>query len=200
MSLNNSPVITSANVLYGSARLLIAPLGTALPTVATTGAITWPAAWKECGATDKGTELQYSPSYTDVKVDESASPIGKILTTEKITISTALAEMTMTNLANAIAATTMTATAPGVGTAGTEEVDLGSGTVKYCMVGLEGVSPKQLPRYIVGYKALASAAVKLAFARTTPGNIPLSLELQADTTKALGQQLCKIVDITAVGS
>jgi hypothetical protein len=197
--MGNRPVTTSANVMAASARILIAPLGTALPTVATTGVLTWVAAWKECGATEKGTDLSYTPSLTDVKIDESASPIAKLLASEKCILSCVLAESTLINLGNAIAADTQTITAPGVGTPGSTEMDLGGGAVAEVMVGLEGLNPTGLPRYLVGYKAVASAAVKLAFQRAAITTVPLSIELLADTTKALGSQLVKIVDITAIG-
>ena len=195
----NSPVVNSANVLIGSARLLVAPIGTPLPTIVA-NALVWVAAWKEVGATAKGTDIAYSPTYADVKVDESASPIGKILTTEKTVISCSMAEATLTNLSRAIAASTFTATPAGALQCGLEEVDAGSGMAINCMVGLEGIGTKGFARYIIGYKALASAAVKLAFARTTQTDIPLSLELLADTTQPLGKQLFKMVDIVAVAT
>ena len=136
----NTPTVTSANVLVGSARLLVAVLGTALPTVTpATGALTWVEAWKEVGATEKGTDISYTPSVGDIKVDESPAPIGKILTTEKAIISATLAEATLTNLQRAISASTLTTVVAGSAVAGTTEVDVGSGLLTYCMVGLEGI-------------------------------------------------------------
>ncbi len=198
--MSNVPVATTSNILVGSARLLVAPIGTALPTVSSAGVLTWPAAWKEQGATEKGTDLTYTPTFTDFNVDESPSAVGAALKSEKAVISAVLAEVTMANLATAISASTSTPTAPAVGVAGTTELDIGGAPVVLHMVGLEGISPSGLPRYVIGWKALASAAVKQAFQRATPTNIPLSLQLMADLTKAPGQQLLKIVNIDAAGS
>ena len=47
---------------------------------------------------------------------------------------------------------------------------------------------------------MAAAAVKMAFARTVATNIPIQFELLADTTKALGSQLYKVVNIDAVAT
>jgi hypothetical protein len=197
--MSNVPVATTSNILVGSARLLVAPLGTALPTVSSAGVLTWPAVWKEQGATEKGTDLTYTPSFTDLNIDEAASPVGAVLKSEKTVVSCSLAEVTMNNLSTAVSASTSTTVEAGASVAGTTELDAGGAPVVYHMVGLEGVSPAGLPRYFVGYKAMATAAVKLAFQRATPTNIPLSLSLMADLTKPAGQQLFKIVNIDAAG-
>jgi hypothetical protein len=199
--MSNTPVTTSANVLVGSARLLVAVLGTALPTVTpATGALTWLPAWKEVGATEKGTDISYTPTIGDIKIDESAAPIGKLLTTEKCIISATLAEATLLNLQRSISASKLTTVVAEADVAGTTVVDVGSGVLTYCMVGLEGIGPGGLPRFIIGYKAMAAAAVKMAFARTTQTNIPIQFELLADTSKPLGEQLYKIVNIDAVAT
>lgn len=187
---------TAANVLVGPARLLVAPSGSTLPTWVA-GVLTWDPTWLEVGYTDKGTDLAYTPTVTDIDVDEETAPVKKILTKEKAIISCSMAEATLKNISRAISASIFTATPAGVGTPGLEEVDVGTGTLQECMVGLEGISPKGFERYIVGYRALAQSAVKMAFQRTTKTSIPLELDLLADSSKALGKRLYKMVDKVA---
>jgi hypothetical protein len=94
------------------ARLLVAPIGTAIPTLdGTVDPVVFVAAWKEVGYTDQGVQISYQAGIKDITVDEEMAPVKKILDTEKASISTVLAEATLTNLDNAIAAAILSKTA-----------------------------------------------------------------------------------------
>lgn len=194
----NFPVGTAANVLVGPARILVAPKGTALPTVdGTVNPITWAAAWKEVGYTDAGTELSYSPTIKDIKVDEEMAPVQKLLDEEKAMLSAALAETTLQNLNYAVTASIYTATPADVTHAQLARIDIGSGSIAEVMVGFEGISPAGLQRIMVGYRAIGQANMKMAFKRTDKTLFPVEWGLLADSTKAAGKRLIMIVDILA---
>ena len=196
--MSNFPVGTAANVLVGPARILVAPKGTALPTLdGTVNPITWAAAWKEVGYTDAGTELAYSPSIKDIKVDEEMAPIQKLLDEEKCMLSASLAEATLQNLSNAITASIYTATPADATHAQLARIDIGTGAIAEVMVGFEGVSPAGLQRIMVGYRAIGQANMKMGFKRTDKTVFPVEWGLLADSTKPVGKRLLAIVDILA---
>lgn len=191
----NTPQGTAANVLVGPARMLVAPIGSDLPTLdGTEDPVTWPAAWEEVGYTDSGTDLTYNPTVKDINVDEEMAPVKKILDAEKATISCKCAEATLTNLNRAISASTLTPAAADASHAGIETLELGSGSLNEVMVGLEGLSPAGKQRVVIGFRAMAQANVQMAFKRGDKTITPLELGLLADSTKAKGKRLLKIVD------
>lgn len=194
----NIPTGNAANVLVGPARLLIAPIGTALPVVdGTVNPITWVAAWKEVGYTESGTTLAYNPAIKDIVVDEAMAPINKVLDGEKAMFGAQLAEATLQNMNYAIAASILT-NSPLDGThAQIARLDVGSGSLTQFMVGFEGLSPAGFQRVIFGYKAIAEANISLAFKRSTKLIIPVQFGLLADPTKVVGKQLYAMVDILA---
>lgn len=196
--MSNIPTGTAANVLVGPARLLIAPLGTALPTVdGTQNPITWAAGWKEVGFTESGTTLGYNPAIKDINVDEAMAPINKVLDGEKAMFGAQLAEATLQNLNYAISASIFTASAADATHAQLARVDVGSGSLTQVMVGFEGINPAGFQRIIVGFKAIAEANVSLAFKRSTKLIIPVQFGLLADPTKPIGKQLYFAVDVLA---
>ena len=117
----------ATNVVAGSGLLYVAPLGTTLPTTGAHGEwpITWPMGWVACGYTDDGIDLVYTPSIKEIMVDEEAAPVDDVLATEKFAITAKLAEATLANLNNAIAASTYTAETAGDGV---QTVAIGSET------------------------------------------------------------------------
>jgi hypothetical protein len=196
--MSNIPQGTAANVLYGPAKLLIAALGTTLPTLdGTVNPITWPAGWNETGFTEDGTTLNYNPTIKDIMVDESMAPVAKVLDAEKASFSAKLAEATLTNLNKAISASILTNTAADATHAQIRRVDVGSGSLTKFMVGFEGINEAGFQRIWVGYIAIASANVSLAFKRSGNLVVPVEFALLNDSTKAIGKQLFAAVDILA---
>lgn len=186
----------AAEVIVGPARILVAPTGTALP-VFTANPVVWDDAWKESGYTDAGVELQYKPTFKDIEVDEEMAPVKKVLTKEDATITTSLAQATLDNLATAISASKLEKTSASGSAVGISEFNVGSGAPQECMVAMEGLSPNGFWRVIIGYRAMAQSAVKMAFKRTDKTSINFELGLLADSTKDAGERLLKIVDMTA---
>lgn len=193
----NLPQGTAANVLVGPARLLVAPIGTALPTLdGTVDPIVFAAAWKEVGYTESGVVLAYAAGIKDITVDEEMAPVKKILDTEKATVTATLAEATLTNLDYAIAAAILTKTAGDATHARLERLDVGTGVLAENMIAFEGKNQAGKQRIFIGYRSVPEANVQMAFKRSDKTLIPVSFGLIADPTQALGKRLYLMVDLT----
>lgn len=199
--MSNKVAGNTAQILVAQARILIAPAGTAAPTIdPATGAVTWVAAYKEVGYTQKGVDLTYTPTKKGITVDEELGDVLEILTAEKLNLSSVLSQATLKNLQYAMAAASYSSTPAAVGQVGIDEIDLGSGPLQEYVVGLEGLDPSGLPRIFVGWRGRAGAAVKLSMQKTTETTIPLSFDFLVDSTKALGSRLCSIKSVVAPAS
>lgn len=188
---------TVANILVGSVALRIAPSGTALPNLDGSTPINWPAAWTKVGYTEKGVDFAYTPSVKEMKVDEEIAGVLFVLDAEKADLSCDLSEGTLDNLNRAISASTLVKTAATSTQSAISTLYFGSGVLTEVMVGFEGFSPNGLSRVCVATRAVAQAAVKLAFKRADKVMTPVTFGLLADSTKPLGQRLVQIMDQTA---
>jgi hypothetical protein len=189
---------TAGNVIVGPARLVVAPIGTALPVLdGTVDPVVFGAGWQEVGYTDAGVQIAYTPGVKDIMVDEEMATIKKILDSEKLVISCALAETTMKNLSRAISASILTQTAADVTHAQIDQLEVGSGVLTEVMVGLEGLNQAGRQRIIVGYRAVAEANLQATFKRNDKLIWPVQFGLLADSTKTPGKRLIKWVDLVA---
>jgi hypothetical protein len=196
--MSNVPQGSASNIIVGPARLLVAPSGTALPTLdGTVDPVTFVVAWQEVGYTDQGVQLAYTPGIKDIMVDEEMATVKKILDSEKCAISTVLAEATMKNLKNAISASILTQSAADVTHAQLDILEFGSGTLNEVMVALEGLNQAGKQRIVIAYRAVAEANVQSTFKRNDKTMWPLSFGILADSTKTAGKRLIKIVDLVA---
>lgn len=189
---------SAANIIVGPARLLVAPSGTALPTLdGTVDPVTFVVAWKEVGYTDAGVQLAYTPGVKDIMVDEEMATVKKILDSEKCVLTTVLAEATLTNLSRAISASTLTQVAADVTHAQLDILEFGSGLLNEIMVAMEGLNQAGKQRIIIGYRAVAEANVQSTFKRNDKLMFPVQFGLLADSTKTAGKRLVKMVDLVA---
>jgi hypothetical protein len=179
-------------VIVGSAKMLVADIGTALPVV-TGNTLTW-TDWDEVGFTDDGIQLNYNPTVKEIEVDEVIPAVKRFLNGEKCSVLAKLAQATLANLNRAISGSTLTPTAAGGSNSAIDTLEFGSGGLIEKMVGFEGLSPAGGFRMFIGYIATAQANVQLAFKRAEKLVIPVEFSLVADTTKDPGKQLGKIVD------
>lgn len=88
-------------VKTGPGRLLMAPVGTALPTVASTaGKFThsFDAAWKLLGYTDEGMEVSFGKDVDPVEVAESYYRLRTVTTMMSATVGVSLASINKSNL------------------------------------------------------------------------------------------------------
>ncbi len=191
----------ASNVVVGSGRLFIAPIGTTLPTLTTLVETsdgdfrpTWPAGWELVGYTKDGIEVEYQPTYKDIEVDEEMSPVKIILVKENGSIKANLSESTLQNLNTAISASILSSATAG----GNDQtiLEFGSGQPEEVMVGFDGPAPGDgICRVIIAFRAMSVAAVGLKYSRENEVVIPLELRVLADGTKAKGKRMVKAVDI-----
>jgi hypothetical protein len=86
----------AAAVRFGKpGKLMIAPLGTAEPTVHTSA---WPAGWVPLGYTNEGSAFNYEVSTDNVEVAEELDILARVTTGRDASVEFALAEMTYKNL------------------------------------------------------------------------------------------------------
>jgi hypothetical protein len=186
----------ATNVIAGSGLLYVAPLGTTLPTIDVHGEfpVVWPMGWTAVGYTDAGIDLVYTPTIKEIMVDEEAAPVSDILTTEKFSVASHLAEATLLNLSNAVSASTYTDDS-AVNEA--IKVSIGSKSLGYMMVGVQGPAPgTNLARVVLIQKAIAKAAVSMKIQRKDKVTIPVTFEAR----KLTGINLVDIYDITVGAS
>lgn len=132
------PVV--ANIMKSGAVLWFAPLGTAFPPITTVGAgEAWPAPWERIGFIASPLTLTYDDTRLDIVPDDLLAPLEDWRTGETALLETELAEATAAYI-RLFTGGTVTTTAPGVGTAGYEQLDIGgvARVTKYA-VGFEGI-------------------------------------------------------------
>lgn len=172
-----------SQILSGPGLIMIAPLGSTLPTLTTP--LVWPAGWFAVGYTDAGVDVIYTPTIKEIYVDEEAAVVGDILEKEKFVVQAHLAEVTLVNLNAAIAASTYTSGAA-------PQVTFGSQALNYIMVGVVGPAPDTFTnRVILMQKAITTVAVSMKITRKDKQVIPVSW----DARKIQGQVLGSITDI-----
>lgn len=185
----------ATQVIAGPGLIYVAPLGTALPIFDAHGEypVVWPSGWVAAGYTDAGIDETYTPTIKEVTVDEEAAPVLDILEKESYAISCHLAEATLENLNNAIAASTFTNDTANE----FKSVAVGSKPIVYRMVGVQGPAPgTNLARVILIRKAVAKAAVQMKMTRKDKVVIPVTFEAR----KLSGQDLATTYDLTTGAS
>ena len=105
-------------LLHGAGSLYVAPIGEAFPDVETTPAGNWVA----LGETKDGVTVNYDESIEVVRVDQETGGVKAIRTEEDMMIETSLAIGTLANLSYFLNGNTVTDTAAGAGTIGTQEI------------------------------------------------------------------------------
>jgi hypothetical protein len=169
-------------ILSGPGLIYIAPLGSTLPTL--TYPLVWPAGWFTVGYTDAGVDVIYTPTIKEIYVDEEAAVVGDILEKEKFVVQAHLAEISLTNMSAAIAASTYVPATP--------QITFGSQALQYIMLGVVGPAPDTYNnRVILCQKAITTVAVSMKITRKDKQVLPVSW----DARKLSGQVLGSITDI-----
>lgn len=192
------------NVIVGSAKLYIAPYGTELPDL--TNLITdadgnptvdW-SLFEAAGYTDDGIELTYTATEKDIEVDEEAAPIDTFTSKEACTVAAKLSEATLETINRAIAASALSSDAE------TQTLKVGSApksAQQKFVIGLEGPAPgTNQTRVVLIYKARPTGAVGLKMQREGQVLVPVNFKGLADSSRALGDRLFRIVDFNSTAS
>lgn len=145
-------------VLTDPGYLLVAPLGSTLPTNTVAGSVftdSWDAAWLSLGATEEGSTFAYSTSVEPIRVAEYFDPISYATTERSGSIAFNLADWTLTNYRRAINGGVAALTA----TSGTGATTLGT---------LEPPEPGAEVRAMIGWESL-DHTVRLVCHQTIQG-------------------------------
>jgi hypothetical protein len=98
--------VNPANLVLGPARIYYAPFGSTEPadsTVTPQGYLTPPPSpWVDFGGTDGGVTLEIDSTYTNLQVDQVILAVGARLTEMKMQVTAKLAEVTQSNMAQAL--------------------------------------------------------------------------------------------------
>lgn len=162
-----SPTGNPAAVRVGAGRLLIAPLGTAVPATLS-GA--WNVAWTEIGYTNEGSTFTFEGDFEDVNVEEELDPIGTYQTARRAMVEFAAAELTATNLQTALNGGTITS-GTGIVTFDPPEV----GDFEHTMLGWE--AEDNLERWVFR-KCLQVGNIGVA-RRRAPNKATLPMQFRA---------------------
>jgi hypothetical protein len=145
-------------IATGPGYLLWAPLGSTLPTNTVSGSRftdTWPVAWQLLGATDEGSEWNYSVDTDTVEVAEQLDPVAVIATGRTISMSFALAGISATNLKRLTNGGVLTTTGSGA-TLLTSYAPPELGEEVRCMIGWEAQDSTER---LVGHQCLQTGDI-----------------------------------------
>lgn len=153
------------NILTDPGYLLIAPLGSAVPTNTVAGSVftdAWDVAWLSLGATEDGSELSYASTVSPINVAEFYDPISLRTTERHGSIGFALANWGLSNYRRALNGG-VAALAPTSGTGATALYNLtppAPGSEIRSMIGWESLD--HTVRF-VGYQCFSGGEIRTAF-------------------------------------
>jgi hypothetical protein len=182
-----------ANVISGPANLFVLqePTTPTYPTLTGAASDFLSAGFADVGFTDKGIEFDYASTDKDIDVDELTSPVDVLITGEKLTVSLALAETTLTNLFYAISGGTLVSA---------DEVTIG-GKIRPTrfILGIIGPAPVTATaplgiREALIYRAIPKGTVKMHYQRKDKLMYQANFQALGLDTLALGANLCDIKD------
>jgi hypothetical protein len=126
-------------IVAGPATVYVAPLGEAFPAINATPAGNWVA----LGDTEGGVSVEVAQETAELTTDQKSAPLKIIRTGESVTVTFALAEVTLEHFAKLMDDAVVTDTAPGGGTAGHRSFPLkrGLGELRCWAMLIRGNSP-----------------------------------------------------------
>lgn len=162
-------------VLTDPGFLFLAPLASTLPTMAAVGssydADTWPAAWKPVGATEEGSEFSYEMNVEPITVAELFNAISYTPTEVSTSLSFAMADYTLHNLAKAF-------------NAPSSNVTTVSGATTTLSSKLAPPTPSQIIRRMVGWESLDHTLRLIGYQCLSSGSITSSYQRASKATIA----------------
>lgn len=99
---------TVTNLIQGTGTLYIATFGATEPAVSGVATAPVSGTWTDLGFTKEGLNLSIAQEYAELEVDQLVDTPGRRLTKREYTLSTSLAEGTLTNLSRALNSTAPT--------------------------------------------------------------------------------------------
>ncbi len=191
------------DIIISPASVWVAPTTASPPDKSTVAyGATWATPWRNVGYTNTPLSMNFAVEKYEVMVEQSASPVKTVKTTETVTFETTLVEFTKDNLLLAFPGATGTSGTATTAVVGFESVDAGgSTTLDTFQWGFEGAyvdaNNVSFPVRVIVYKGQATLNGALEFSKGKELGIPLQITALADTTKAVGAQVFKIEKVTA---
>jgi hypothetical protein len=164
--------VNAANLILGPARLYIGAFGATEPAdsaVTPNGTTTPPSSgqWTDVGGTDGGVTFAVDGTLTDLSVDQIIMAVGARLTDLKLSVTTKLSEMTLTNMSYAINQITTSGSGSGYAT---EDITVTSAATQptYAALIIDGWAPylssgAAALRRVIVRKVLATPKVNLMY-------------------------------------
>lgn len=155
------------------------------------------APWVEVGYTDAGLNFGIEITRGEIRVDQSLDPVGRPATGRNMTLTTNLAEFTASNVKNAAGQGAITTVAPGVGTRGHNDLDIGPTiTDTYLSIGYDILHRDGEAFRIIGWKTLPSGGVSGAINPEDNAVIALAAQCLPDTSTT-PNRILKMRDVIA---
>lgn len=197
--------MATSDILVTPARIYYAPVGETLPDSDTVGyGAAWGGNWTDVGYTLTPLSANITRDTFKLYVEQLPNPVRTKITTETLTFETSLAELTGYNLALGFGGT-VTETAADVDSPAKTTLEMGGDTTPDVYAwGFEGEyvtdDNESLPVRLFLYRGNPILGGSLEFAKAAAVGIPIRIEAEADTGKAVGKQLMKIEICTAVAT
>lgn len=90
--------VTATNIVQGPATMYTGAFGAIEPLDTAVNSVPASSAWTDVGGTNDGVKMSIDQTYVELEVDQIVDRVGSRLTKRDFTISTTLAEPTLTNL------------------------------------------------------------------------------------------------------
>lgn len=156
-----------------------------------------PKPWILQGYTDGGLHFATDITRADVTVDQSLDPVMRPATARSATMSFNLAEMSPEKIQLASGQGTITTLAPAVGTAGHNDLLIGSViTDVFVSIGFDIQTQDLQPFRIIGYRCQMSGSMTVDFTADAKALVPIEATLLPDTT-VQPARVAKIRDVIA---
>jgi hypothetical protein len=127
-------------ILAGAATIYLGDVGAVAPLI---DAVPDPDDWVDVGDTEGGVSIEIGQDTTELSTDQKIAPVKIVRTGESVTVTFALAEATLENLAKVLDDITVTVVPPAKGTAGYRKFELarGAGPMAQHALLIRGPSP-----------------------------------------------------------
>jgi hypothetical protein len=197
--------MTVSDILVTPAKIYYAPVGETAPSPDTVGyGEAWGGNWTDVGYTLTPLSANFTREMFRLFVEQLTNPVRKKITEEQLVFETTLAELTGDNLVLGFGGTVVE-TAADTDSPGMTELEMGGDTTPDVYAwGFEGEyvtdDNESLPVRIFLFRGNPILGGNLEFAKGAAVGIPIRIEAEADTTKAVGKQLMKIQICNAVAT
>jgi hypothetical protein len=163
-------LVTPANVAAGSATLYLGPVGTAMPADTVNMGVSWAvsvAAWVPQGGSQSGWIFNWTPTTTDLPIDESPIPAGVLVNSVDANITGTLAEDTIQNVLTSMGCGSLVTQAAGASGVVGKSTWSGSTILNPMALGVEGATPAGHWRRISIPRVVSVGTVAVGFNRAT---------------------------------